>query len=231
MDDMYEGDLYEKNNPTWHEQDSPWKAHQVEKMIVKNRLQPKTLCEIGCGTGEILLNLEKSLPPDVRLSGYEIAPRAFERAKLKETDRTRFHLADLLMEQEAKFDLVLAIDVLEHVKDYIGFIEKLKDVGTYKMFHIPLDLSAQSVARARPILNLRHGVGHLHYFFKQTALETLESCGYTILDSFYTASRLELPDQALSSRMMRIPRRVAFAVNPDLTVRVLGGYSLMVLAE
>lgn len=231
MEDMYEGDLYEKNNPTWHEQDSPWKARQVEKMIVKNRLQPKTLCEIGCGTGDILLNLEKSLPTDVRLSGYEIAPRAFDRAKLKETDRTRFHLADLLTEDAARFDLVLAIDVLEHVKDYIGFIEKLKGVGTYKMFHIPLDLSAQSVARARPILNLRHGVGHLHYFFKQTALETLESCGYTILDSFYTASRLELPDQALSSRVMRLPRRAAFAVNPDLTVRVLGGYSLMVLAE
>jgi hypothetical protein len=31
--------------------------------------------------------------------------------------------------------------------------------------------------------------------------------------------------------MVRIPRQLSFALAPDLTVRVLGGYSLMVLAE
>jgi hypothetical protein len=30
---------------------------------------------------------------------------------------------------------------------------------------------------------------------------------------------------------MRLPRRMMFALNPDLTVRVLGGFSLLVLAE
>jgi hypothetical protein len=32
-------------------------------------------------------------------------------------------------------------------------------------------------------------------------------------------------------RIARIPRKLSFALAPDVTVRVLGGYSLMVLAE
>ena len=149
----------------------------------------------------------------------------------KETPSTKFYLKDLLSESDLHFDLVLAIDVIEHVEDYISFIKKLKTFATFKIFHIPLDLSAQSVLRAWPVLELRRNVGHIHYFFKQTALATLEDSGYTIIDHCYTASRLELPNQALSSRIMRLPRRMMFAVNADFAVRLLGGYSLLVLAR
>ena len=160
-----------------------------------------------------------------------ISPHAFNRAALKETPHTKFYLKDLLSESDLHFDLVLVIDVIEHVEDYISIIKKLKTFGTYKIFHIPLDLSAQSVLRSWPISELRRNVGHIHYFFKQTALATLEDCGYTIIDHCYTASRLELPNQALTSRIMRLPRRMMFAVNADFAVRLLGGYSLLVLAK
>jgi cyclopropane fatty-acyl-phospholipid synthase-like methyltransferase len=169
--------------------------------------------------------------PSVTFSGYEISPQAFSRAKQKETPRTKFYLKDLLSESDRHFDLVLAIDVIEHVEDYISFIKKLRAFGTFKMFHIPLDLSAQSILRAWPILELRRNVGHVHSFFKQTALATLEDCGYTIIDHCYTASRLELPKQAFTSHLIRLPRRIMFAVNRDFAVRLLGGYSLLVLAK
>jgi hypothetical protein len=82
-----------------------------------------------------------------------------------------------------------------------------------------------------PILNLRAGVGHIHYFTKETALALLTDCGYKIVDWRYTASRLELPDQARSSRIIAPVRRTLHRFKPDLAVRVLGGYSLLVLAE
>jgi hypothetical protein len=230
MRDMYEGNLYAQKNPTWHEEDAPWKAGQIERMIKRNKVPCHSICEIGCGTGEILLTLEKAFPA-ATFAGYEISPQAFSRAAQKETTRTKFYLKDLLSESDLYFDLVLAIDVIEHVEDYISFIKGLKDFGRSKIFHIPLDLSAQSILRSWPITELRHNVGHIHYFFKQTALATLEDCGYTIIDHCYTASRLELPNQALSSRMMRLPRRMMFAVNADFAVRLLGGYSLLVLAK
>jgi SAM-dependent methyltransferase len=230
MKEMYEGDLYAERNPTWHEEDAPWKAGHVEQMIKRNDLPHERICEVGCGTGEILLNLGKAFPT-AHLSGYEISPVAFDRARRKETPNTKFYLKDLLAENDVKFDLVLVIDVIEHVEDYILFMKKLKPFGTFKLFHIPLDLSAQSIVRAWPITELRRNVGHIHYFFKQSALATLEDCGYTIVDYCYTASRLELPNQALTSRLMRLPRRLMYAANADFAVRLLGGYSLMVVAN
>jgi cyclopropane fatty-acyl-phospholipid synthase-like methyltransferase len=227
---MYESDLYGGKNPTWHEEDAPWKAAQIERMIKKNHVSHERICEVGCGTGEILLALEKAFPT-ARLSGYEISPEAFSRASRKETNQTKFYLGDLLAESGLTFDLLLAIDVIEHVEDYISFIKSLKAFGTLKIFHIPLDLSAQSLLRAWPISELRRNVGHIHYFFKQSALETLEDCGYEIIDHCYTASRLELPNQAFTSRLMRFPRRLMFAANADFAVRLLGGYSLLVLAK
>ncbi|MDA9508705.1 methylase [Bradyrhizobium sp. CCBAU 11386] len=230
MKELYEGDSYGKNNPTWHEEDAPWKAGHIERIMKRNNLPHEHICEIGCGTGEILLNLERTFPT-ARLSGYEVSPDAFRRAAPKATQYTQFYLKDLLDEPDLQFDVVLVIDVIEHVEDYISFIKRLRRFGTFKVFHIPLDLSAQSIVRAWPIAELRRNVGHLHYFFKQSALATLEDCGYTIVDHCYTASRLELPNQALTSRLMRLPRRLLFAAEPDLAVRLLGGYSLLVVAK
>ncbi len=230
MHDIYLTDQYAELNPTWHEEDSPWKARQIEAIIRKNRLSFNSLCEVGCGTGEILLNLSRSFPA-AHFTGYEVSPHAYQRAKTKETSRVSFQLSDILEEKNSSFDVVVIADVIEHVEDYISFIKGLRSCGRYKIFHIPLDLSVQSVLRAWPIANLRNNVGHLHYFFKDTALATLRDCGYSIIDYTYTASRLELPNQALSSTLMRLPRKLLYSIHPDLAVRILGGYSLLVLAE
>lgn len=230
MLEIYQSETYAENNPNWHEEDAPWKAKQIAEIINKNAIQFDTLCEVGCGTGDILLNLERSFGY-ARGYGYEVSPHAYRRAKAKETARTKFYLDDVFESPATHFDLMLVIDVIEHVEDYIGFAQKLRPLAKYKIFHIPLDLSVQSLFRERPIMNLRKNVGHLHYFFKESALATLQDCGYKIIDHAYTAGRLELPNQAASSRAMRIPRRAMFALNQDLTVRILGGYSLLVLAE
>ncbi|MEE7448891.1 methylase [Methylobacterium radiotolerans] len=230
MLEIYKNSTYAENNPDWHEADAPWKATQIGTMIKRNKITFDSLCEVGCGTGDVILNLERAFDFS-RGFGYEISPHAYRRAKSKETTRTKFYLEDVFDAPDAPFDVLLAVDVIEHVEDYINFTKRLRSLAKFKIFHIPLDLSVQSLLRRRPILHLRASVGHLHYFFKDSALATLRDCGYNVIDYCYTASRIELPNQALSSRLMSVPRRAMFALNKDLTVRVLGGYSLLVLAE
>lgn len=230
MLEIYKNSTYAENNPDWHEADAPWKAAQIANIIKKNGVRFGNICEVGCGTGDVILNLERMFDHS-RGYGYEISPHAYWRAKNKETTRTKFYLDDVLDAPDGPFDVLLAIDVIEHVEDYISFAKQLRPLAKVKIFHIPLDLSVQSLLRREPILHLRSSVGHLHYFFKDTALATLRDCGYNVIDYCYTASRIELPNQALSSRLMSVPRRAMFALNRDFTVRVLGGYSLLVLAE
>lgn len=229
MTDIYQDGKYAASNPTWHEHDAPWKAEQVRGILTDNDVRFDTFCEVGCGTGEILVQLSEAFP-DATFTGYDISPQALELAAGRERPRVSFHLDDPLG-GDARFDVALVADVVEHVEDCFAFVRKVRDLAPVKVFHIPLDLSVQSVLRMSPIMGLREGVGHIHYFTKDTALALLTDCGLTIRDWRYTASRLELPDQARSSRVVAPVRRAVHRVNPDAAVRVLGGYSLLVLAE
>lgn len=91
-------------------------------------------------------------------------------------------------------------------------------------------MSVQMVARAKPLQILRDEVGHLHYFSKDTALETLKHAGYNIIEYCYTDGS-QGSYNTLKYRLMKWPRRFLYALSPDLTVRFLGGYSLLVCAQ
>ena len=232
MKEIYEDGTYLNMNPSWHEEDSLWKAKQINKIIKKNSLNPKTFCDVGCGTGEILNQLtELYVDGEEEFIGYEISPDAFELCSKKSKANLNFKFADVFKDDTAHFDIVMAIDVFEHVEDYFAFLRNLKGKAEYKILHIPLDLSVQSVLRSSSILQKRKLFGHIQYFTKETALETLKDTGYSIIDFFYAPSSLELPNLGWKADLMKIPRRLAFSLNKDLAVRILGGYSLMVLAN
>jgi cyclopropane fatty-acyl-phospholipid synthase-like methyltransferase len=200
-------------------------------MLERHALGPRTVCEIGCGAGEILSLLQKRLDPETRFVGYEISPQAFELCKERANERLRFELGDVLSESHAAFDLVLMIDLIEHLEDYFDFLRRVRTKGKYKLLHVPLELSAQSVLRQTPILANRASVGHLHYFTKDLVLEVLHDVGYEVIDWFYTLSSVEEPPKSWRQRVARLPRRLAFATRPDFGVRLLGGASLLVLAR
>lgn len=229
-EEIYKDGAYLKNNQTWHVEDSPWKAKQILKMINRNNLKPGTICEVGCGVGEILSQLHQQMPVDTSFHGFEISPQAFELAQSRETDKVHFYLKDLL-EEDAHYDIVMAIDVIEHIEDYFTFLRKLRTKGTFKIFHIPLDLSVQTVLRSNPILKGRKQVGHIHYFTKETALATLKDTGYEIIDHFFTAGMVELPGKSMKTKTLNQLRKLMYNVNEDWTVRLFGGYSLLVLAK
>lgn len=226
---IYGDGAYLRRNPTWHVEDSPPKARQIEKMLRRNGLMPRTVAEIGCGAGEILVQLQKTFP-DSDYFGFEVSPQAFSLCREREGSRIHFQLKDLLEEAEY-FDLLLAIDVFEHIDDYLGFLKRLRGKARFKIFHIPLDLSLQTLFRVSPILKQREVVGHLHYFFKDTALATLKHCGYQVIDSFYTPAAIDGAHPSLGTQMLNIPRKFMFSINADVAVRILGGYSLLVLAR
>jgi len=231
LENIYTTGEYLKNNPTWHSEHSPWKARQILKIITKNKIEPHSICEVGCGVGEILNQLYLIMSDDVLFDGYEISPQAFELSQCKKKDRLRFYLKDFIENDSSFFDVVLAIDVVEHVEDYIGFLRKLRNRGMYKVFHFPLDMSLQKLLRVKPLLRGRYDVGHLHYFTKETALATLRDVGYEIIDCFYTGSTVELPVRSCKQFLMKLPRKLMFKISKDVTVRVFGGYDLLVLTR
>lgn len=231
MEDRYTNGEYLKNNPNWHVEESPWKTKQILKMIDRNLIKPNSISEIGCGAGEILYQLYLKMPENVTFVGYEISPQAFELCQKRKNPRIQFNLKSILDEDNVFFDLILCLDVFEHVEDYFGFLRKLRVKGEYKLFHIPLDLSVGAVLFDTFILERRRNVGHLHYFSKETALATLRDTGYEILDYFYAPISIDLASTSFKKLPLKYPRKIMYSINKDFTSRLLGGLSLMVLAK
>ncbi len=227
---IYTDATYLNKNPAWHVEDSAWKARHVLRMLERHNLQPRTICEVGCGAGEILAQLRDATAENVQLSGYEISPQAFELCRPRESPRLTFFLKDFLEESDSSLDLLLLMDVIEHVEDCYGFLKSLRPRARYTILHIPLDVSVQTVVRGSFFHAVHESAGHLHYFTKETALQMLADAGYHVLDHFYTGGAVDLPAKSWKMALARLPRKIAFAAHQDFAVRLLGGYSLLVLA-
>ncbi|MGZ4846378.1 MAG: class I SAM-dependent methyltransferase [Halobacteriota archaeon] len=233
--ELYTSGEYLDAHPSWHVDDSKWKARQILKMTRKHHLAPRTVCEVGCGAGEILRQLQDRMSEDCAFFGYEISPQALELCERRSNDRLHFTLADITQETRT-FDLLLFIDVIEHIEDCLGFLRRVKDKGLYKMFHIPLEFTAIGALRRWP----RHtwdSCGHIHHFMKDTALRALHDTGYTVLDSFYTpvyAHQLKSA-RSLGYIIKALPlaslQGATSLASEALSARLFGGFSLLVLAR
>ena len=184
---MYTDGEYLERNPTWHVEDSAWKAEQILTMLSKHNLTPQTICEVGCGAGEVLAQLQANTDKNCTFFGYDISPQAFELCKQRTNERLRFELRDITKEADDSFDLLLLIDVIEHVEDYLGFLRDVRTKGRYKILLIPLEFTAMGVLRRWPEHSLNKA-GHIHFFTKDIALQSLQDTGYTVIDFFYALS-------------------------------------------
>ncbi|MFT6556372.1 MAG: putative TPR repeat methyltransferase [Sneathiella sp.] len=228
---IYETGAYLETNSDWHEEDGAWKAGQILKMLAKQSLKPSTIVDVGCGAGEVLSTLAHSLDADVKCQGFDIAEVAINIAKRKETSSLQFKVSDFLVENREIYDLVLLMDVFEHVPDYLGFLSQLRKSGHHFLFHIPLDMNVLHVLLDHQTRS-RAEAGHLHYFSKSSALLTLEDAGFDVIDWFYTpVFQTAKAKRSLSKRLIELPRAAGLAFCPDFSVRLLGGCSLLVLAK
>ena len=248
MEELYTSGEYLKKNPTWHVGESPWKAKEIMRMLARNEIAPKTICEIGCGAGEILRLLQQILESECVLWGYEISPQAFELCESRENERLHFKLADITQEKDVRFDLILVMDVLEHMEDYFSLLRDIQPKSEYKIFQLPLDISVRSVLR-RDIIKYRETFGHIHYFTKELALQMLNDLGYQVLDYSYSGQptvTIPLPWNEFKRNPLKLLRKILgrmkrsllnapvklfVAANEDLAVRILGTSRLLILAK
>lgn len=230
--DRYEDGSYLDSNPTWHEEDSAFKAKYIRNIIKNNDLKFNSILEIGCGTGNVILNLESLLNiKDVTYTGCDISKVSIEIAKQRNSKKINFFVRDIDLISDTS-DILLCLDVFEHVPDYLGFLEKCQKIAKYKIYHIPLDLHVSSVLRDN-MNSVRNSIGHLHYFSKKTAIATLEDTGHEIVDYVLTPGALELYKMhpSIKRAVANMPRWLVSKFSPEMSTRIFGGHSLLVLAK
>ena len=128
-------------------------------------------------------------------------------------------------------DVTLAgrTDVVEHVDDYVGFVRALGAKARHVIFNIPLDVSVINILLRR-FDDLRVRYGHLHYFTRETALATLEYAGLKVRTEFLANGGIARATTA-KKRLAAIPRVIVGAISQELSCRLMGGCSLVVVAD
>lgn len=226
----YTGNGYHENNPTWDREDSPWKAVRIAAILREHGIRPRLLAEVGCGAGGVLATLRTSFP-EAELYGYDIAPAAARFWGNHSSAGIHFTLGDFFEVSNCHYEVILLLDVLEHLANPFDFLMRLRERADYLVLHFPLDLSAMSVVRESSLLYVRNKSGHLHYFTKGLALALLRECGYQVLGWQYTGAAFSAPQRTWKTRLAGLVRRIAYAVDKDAGVRLLGGETLLVLAR
>src|ERR1700691_6301957 len=73
---IYRDGSYLKNNPSWHVEESPFKVRQIQRMIKRQKLAPKTVCDVGCAPVQVLSDLQPHLRADCVSGASDISPDA-----------------------------------------------------------------------------------------------------------------------------------------------------------
>jgi 2-polyprenyl-3-methyl-5-hydroxy-6-metoxy-1,4-benzoquinol methylase len=131
-------------------------------------IKAKKILEVGCGEGEIINYLKKKFPK-AEYNGFEIENKLikklskrfpkdkFERVFL---DSSKFNLIK-------RYDLVLCLEVLEHIKAYDKSLENLASI---KAKHIIISVPNEpffriaNVLRFKYLKNLGNTPGHMNNF-------------------------------------------------------------------
>ena len=221
---------YLNNNPSWDIEDSIWKAEFVVSILKSIEFKPGSICDVGCGAGAVLAALRGTYP-HASLFGFDVAPDAAQFWSQHRDSNILFQVGDFLTLNTRKYDVILVLDVVEHLADPFSFLDKLQKFSTYYLFHFPLELSAINVIREEPILKAREKVGHIHYFTKNLALSLLRECGYNIVKWSYSGAAFNSTHRSLKTILASTPRRFAYVLSKDLGARILGGETLFVLAR
>jgi SAM-dependent methyltransferase len=230
--EMYTSDVYINNNPTWDDEGTAWKAGIIHGLLQMNGITPETIVEVGCGAGGILRELADMDTTIQHLTGYDISRAAIELAAQKKKDRVAYFHSDFINSKEPGGDVLLVIDVIEHIDDFYGFLNKLKNRSKHVVFHVPLDLSCRNILKPHTMLLQRKLVGHLHYFSKEMVEWVLQDTGFTIIDWIYTKPEIDTQKaSSLKAVIKKLLRRVSFAINKDWSAKMWGGYSMMILAK
>jgi SAM-dependent methyltransferase len=225
---IYSDGSYLQSNKTWHQEDSPYKAKLVSAAISRNKIKFTSCADIGCGAGLVTELLAREFPSST-FEGFELSNDATEFWKTRQPLGNLTYTVGNIFDSAQHFDLVVCLDVFEHVEDYFGFLRNLRSKGRSFVFNVPLDMNVMKILTPG-IRFAREEVGHLHYFNRYTALRTLEDTGYKIRDwylsSIFTAT---MPRNRRQAAILPL-RLLSLVFGKRFASTVFGGISLVVTA-
>jgi ubiquinone/menaquinone biosynthesis C-methylase UbiE len=244
VDKFYASDEYVRRNPSLHEEDSTWKIERIMPLVALfsklNNSGTVKLLDVGGGAGIILKAISETLKQNYHMNvskyAMDLSPLMLTYQKKNNPDLQAAYNVDLCKNLlDNKFaDLVLMIDVVEHIPDSDKALNEVGRIGKFAIFKIPLEknvvefiwnvMSYGTLQRQR-IAN----IGHIHIYNYSSALKQIKkSCGDIV--NYYITDPAPWPfDFKNQIRDYLVAR--TFKLFPRISSLLFGASCLMVLAK
>ncbi len=237
-------DAYLLHNPTLHEEDSPWKIKKiipcVDKILRLNNKKTLSLLDVGGGAGHIL----KAVAGYLQTRGRSVTQHALDLSKemlrhQKKTNPAVITTAGDIRKTSfanKQFDLVLMIDVLEHVPQPEEALKELKRIAHYVIFKVPLEdnfhLNAKNIitcgrSRQRTI----NAIGHINVYDIRTLKQQIRKhCGTLLYSQYTNAFEYYLhTQQGLRKKIAYQAARALHHFSPPAAARVFTDFALILV--
>ena len=161
---------------------------------------PKSLIDVGCGTGSLLQFLKKRTPT-IALTGTDVAtPLAAD---------FEFIQGDIVsMPLDRKFSIVVTLGTIEHIPDVVAFVRRLKSLSAPGALMVVMTVNEDSAlyAAARALhaigvtlpFNRLYSRHHVHHFTKQSLAQLFQEEGVTLEKTILYNPPLEAVDIPVS---------------------------------
>jgi len=145
------------------------------RRIIKKLIRPlefKTVCDVGCGQGSLLLELMEDFP-GIEPNGTDISSSAVELANHK-VPQGDFFVLDLVTDfVPRKFDLVICSEVVEHIEDDVSAMRNLcRMTGKYLVI---------TTVQGRMRRFEAEEVGHVRNYRRGELAAKLREAGFEVL--------------------------------------------------
>jgi ubiquinone/menaquinone biosynthesis C-methylase UbiE len=250
--DLYTTDRYIAQNPTLHGEDTAWKLGLVLPLVdaFAKRVGKRTVTVLDVGGGAGLLlkaiagHLARRHGLKCRQLALDLSPGMLDLQARNNPDLERTILGDAtqIPLADGEVDLVLMLDVIEHVPEPAKSHAELRRVAGHVLYKIPLEdnvlVAVLDRIRGGSIrAELVRTLGHVNsYTIRRFTAEVARHVGKVVkrevgdVFSYYLSSPDYRP--TLSRRQLLVNRvgAVLYRVAPSAAARLLGGSAAFLVA-
>jgi ubiquinone/menaquinone biosynthesis C-methylase UbiE len=145
---------------------------------IKENNHISTICEIGCGEGELLKILREYFP-HAEIFACDLSPNEIKKAKVNcKGLNIHFSVQDAqqLNYKDKQFDLLVACEVLEHIPEPNKTISEMQRIGKLAVVSMPIEplWRVLNILRFKYLHDFGNTPGHLNHWSQRSFQKQLK---------------------------------------------------------